>query len=112
GGLLLIARVDRIVQRTELSLVGCEGGGVSGKPRKMGEYRPRDARERGEKRAKGRAVRAEGRRRGRREPPPRIRAPNRARARTHCARGRRRSPRRDSVDVKLMTPGPTALLEE
>lgn len=63
---VLVARVDRIAQRTELALVGCEGGGVSAAPRKVGEYRSRDARGRAEKGSSNRGGKARGRSRGRR----------------------------------------------
>lgn len=62
---VLVARVDRILQRTELALVGSEGGGVSAAPRKMGQYGFRDARDRAENEPKNRG-RARGRARGRR----------------------------------------------
>ena len=64
--LVLVARVDRIAQRTELSLVGCEGGGVSTGPRNRGQYASRDARGRAEKGRQDRGGTARGRTRRRR----------------------------------------------
>jgi ribonuclease R len=63
---VLVARVDRIAQRTELALVGCEGGGVSARPRGVGEYASSGARRRADTRSKPRRGGPDGRPRGRR----------------------------------------------
>jgi len=63
---VLVARVDRIAQRTELALVGCEGGGVSTALRNKGQYAPRNARGGADKGRQDRGGKARGRARGRR----------------------------------------------